>query len=170
MMIARFATLLCPLLLLTSITACQKTPTTQSSDAQGQSSAQSSAAEAQDTLTGCYTVNHTEPAQIKISKHGDNYSMQMRQYNDPSKDWDTPTPMQVLANDNPEIGKYFDIKAGESKFLEKVIARPDRVFVLAKITDSFASLNPQYDSPYLGYIYKASNTVYKVSCAGGKAV
>lgn len=123
-----------------------------------------------DPLVGCYTVSHSEPAQIKISKNGDRYAMQMHQFNDSKKDWDTPEPMQVLANDSGEIGKYFDINAGEGKFLQKVIARPDRVFVLAKVTDSFASLNPQYDSPYLGYIYKGSNTVYKVSCSGGKTV
>ena len=128
-----------------------------------------------DPLVGCYTVSHSEPAQIKISKHsdaqnGEGYTMQMHQFNDPNKGWDTPEPMQVLANDNSEISKYFDIKAGENKYLEKVIARPDRVFVLAKITDSFASLNPQFDSSYLGYIYKGSNTVYKVSCSSGKAV
>ncbi|MFW2176810.1 MULTISPECIES: hypothetical protein [unclassified Moraxella] len=125
-----------------------------------------------DNLVGCYTVSHSEPAQIKISKattNGDNnntdgYAMQMRQFNDPSKDWDKPEPMQVLANNNSDIQKYFDIKADENKYLEKVIARPDRMFVLAKVTEGFANLNPQFDSPYLGYIYKGSNTVYKVSC------
>ncbi len=132
-------------------------------------------ANSNDPLIGCYTVSHSEPAQIKISKTGDpqngeSYVMQMHQFNDPNKDWDTPEPMQVLPNDNSEITKYFDIKADENKYLEKVIARPDRVFVLAKITDSFASLNPQFDSPYLGYIYKGSNTVYKVSCSSGQAV
>lgn len=119
---------------------------------------------ANDVLVGCYTVSHSEPAQIKISKDGDNYAMQMRKFNQPDQDWDNPEPMQVLANNADEIKNYFGIKTGESKFLQKVIARPDRVFVLAKIDDSFASLNPQYDSPYLGYIYNGSNTIYKVEC------
>lgn len=121
-------------------------------------------ADSADVFVGCYTVSHSEPAQIKIIKNGDNYAMQMREFNDPTKNWDKPEAMQVIANDSPDIQTYFDIKAGEHKYLEKVIARPDRVFVLAKITDSFASLNPQFDSPYLGYIYKGSNTVYKVDC------
>lgn len=142
------------------ITGCQKTDNLTPSDSTASS----------DPLVGCYTVSHSEPAQIKITKSGDTYRMQMHQFNDPTKDWDKPESMQLLANDNGEIQKYFDIKAGENKFLEKVIARPDRVFVLAKVTDSFASINPQYDSPYLGYIYKGSNTVYKVSCSSGKVV
>lgn len=164
-LITRLTHVVCPMVLLSSLTACQKTPTSADS-----TQSLTAVTAQQDTLAGCYTVTHTEPAQIKISRHGDNYSMQMRQYNDPSKDWDTPTPMQVLSSDDAEIGKFFDINAGEHSYVEKVIARPDRVFVLAKITDSFASLNPQYDSPYLGYIYKGSNTIYKVSCSGGKEV
>lgn len=121
-----------------------------------------------DVFAGCYTVSHDEPAQIKInhqiSDEGDRYTMQMRAFNDPNQAWDTPTPMDVFANNSPEIQKYFDINADENQYLEKVIARPDRVLVLAKITDGFANLNPQFDSPYLGFIYKGSNTVYKVAC------
>ena len=78
--------------------------------------------------------------------------------------------MQVLTNDSAEIQKYFDIKADENAYLQKVIAREDRVFVLAKITDSFANMNPQFDSPYLGFIYKGSNTIYKVSCENTQAL
>lgn len=144
-----------------AVTACQQT---EQIATQTQAQAESDNDSNSDPLVGCYTVSKSEPAQIKISKSDEQYAMQMRQFNNPNKDWDTPEPMQVLANDSREIGKYFAINAGESKFLEKVIARPDRVFVLAKITDSFASLNPQFDSAYLGYIYKGSNTVYKVSC------
>lgn len=150
-----------------TLAACskQQNHTTASNDGQSKlSSALSQPADSNDVFVGCYTVSHSEPAQIKIIKHGDNYAMQMREFNDPTKNWDKPEAMQVIASDSPDIQKYFDIKAGENKYLEKVIARPDRVFVLAKITDSFANLNPQFDSPYLGYIYKGSNTVYKVDC------
>ena len=149
-----------------NLSACSKpqNPTSASNETTATQSADSN-----DVFVGCYTVSHSEPAQIKIIKNGDSksgesYAMQMREFNDPTKNWDKPETMQVIANDSPDIQKYFDIKAGENKYLEKVIARPDRVFVLAKITDSFASLNPQFDSPYLGYIYKGSNTVYKVDC------
>ena len=149
-----------------NLAACNKpqSPATTSSDGAKPSPALSQSAASDDVFVGCYTVSHTEPAQIKIIKNGDNYAMQMREFNDPSKNWDKPEAMQVIATDSPNIQKYFDIKADEHQYLEKVIARPDRVFVLAKITDSFASLNPQFDSPYLGYIYKGSNTVYKVAC------
>lgn len=142
-------------LLILPLSACQK---------MGQVTAEN------DPLVGCYTVSKSEPAQIKISQTDGQYAMQMRRFNQADQDWDNPEPMQVLANNSDEIKTYFGIKTGESKFLQKVIARPDRVFVLAKLDDSFASLNPQYDSPYLGYIYKGSNTVYKVSCSGGKTV
>ena len=148
-----------------NLLACSK-PQNPSS-ARDTSSTQSTASN--DVFVGCYTVSHSEPAQIKIIKNGDSksgesYAMQMREFNDPTKNWDKPEAMQVIATDSPDIQKYFDIKADEHQYLEKVIARSDRVFVLAKITDSFASLNPQFDSPYLGYIYKGSNTVYKVAC------
>lgn len=121
-----------------------------------------------DNLVGCYTVSPSEPAQIKINHektiNGEKYTMQMREFNDPTKNWDTPTPMQILSNNNPEIQQFFDIQADEHQFVEKVISREDKMFVLAKVTDSFARLNPQFDSPYLGFIYKDSNTIFKVSC------
>ncbi|ELA08928.1 hypothetical protein MOMA_00915 [Moraxella macacae 0408225] len=127
---------------------------------------------ADDVLAGCYTVGYHEPAQIKInhqrSDNHDSYTMQMRIFNNPNQAWDTPTPLELLANDSPEIQQYFDIKSGESQYLEKVIARPDRIFVLGKITDGFANLNPQFDSSYLGFIYKGSNTIYKVACEKNK--
>lgn len=150
----KFFLTICPMILF--LTACHPTKTQQLSD------------NMMDNLAGCYTVSHSEPAQIKINHektdNGDKYTMQMREFNDPAKNWDTPTPMQILPNNSPEIQQFFDIKAGEHQFVEKVIAREDKMFVLAKVTDSFARLNPQFDSPYLGFIYKGSNTIFKVSC------
>nr|WP_315043152.1 hypothetical protein [uncultured Moraxella sp.] len=151
-----------------ALSACQK-PNTQTAHNKANDSVASD-----DLLAGCYTVSHSEPAQIKINHEktaqGERYTMQMREFNDPNKNWDTPAPMQVLTNDSAEIQKYFDIKADENAYLQKVIAREDRVFVLAKITDSFANMNPQFDSPYLGFIYKGSNTIYKVSCENTQAL
>lgn len=145
------------------ITSCGKTEPSNTQSAQSQT-----ALDRNDPMVGCYTVSYSEPAQIKISlqptAQGEQYVMQMRQFNDTKQGWDNPEPMQVLESSDKSLPKYFDIKADEHQYLEKVIARPDRVFVLAKVTDSFASLNPQFDSPYLGYIYKGSNTIYKVSC------
>lgn len=126
--------------------------------------------QAQDVLVGCYTVSHDEPAQIKISRNGTGYQMQMRRFNDPTQDWDNPEPLEVLtpahADDSAELPRYFDIKADEQRYLQAVLARPDRVLVLAKVTDSFARLNPQFDSAYLAYIYRGSNTIYHVACEG----
>lgn len=117
-----------------------------------------------DILVGCYTVSRDEPAQIKISQTGQQYTMQMREFNDPTKAWDKGEPLEALANTDSELQKYFDIKTDEHQYVEKVIARADRVFVLAKISDSFMNINPQFDSPYLGFIYKGSNTIYKTPC------
>lgn len=144
-----------------TLTACNQPTKTTETTATAQTTSD-------DIFAGCYTVSPSEPAQIKINHEktaqGDKYSMQMREFNDPNKGWDTPTPMQVIANNSSEISQYFDIKADEHQFVEKVISREDKMFVLAKITDSFARLNPQFDSNYLGFIYKGSNTVFKVNC------
>lgn len=138
-----------------SLSACQK-PSPKSVQ---------SSNESQDSLVGCYTVSHDEPAQIKISKNGNEYVMQMREFNDPNKNWDNPAPMQTL--DKAEIQQYFNV---EVDYVENVIARPDRMFVLAHLYDSYVSLNPHLDSNYLGFIYKGSNTIYKVACETKKVV
>lgn len=114
---------------------------------------------AETTLIGCYTTSKTEPAQIKINQAGDGYTMQMREFNDPNQAWDTPEPMQILQKS--EVKNYFPV---EEKSVEAIIARPDHVFVLAKVTESLTSLDSRFDSPYLGFIYKGSNTIYKVDC------
>lgn len=108
-----------------NLAACNKpqSPATTSSDGAKPSPALSQPAASDDVFVGCYTVSHTEPAQIKIIKNGDNYAMQMREFNDPSKNWDKPEAMQVIATDSPDIQKYFDIKADEHQYLEKIIAR-----------------------------------------------
>ena len=70
-----------------NLAACNKPqpPATTSSDGAKPSPALSQPAASDDVFVGCYTVSHTEPAQIKIIKNGDNYAMQMREFNDPSK-------------------------------------------------------------------------------------
>lgn len=147
------------------LTACQQSNSPKNSPTPtSASSATNSTTANQEHLIGCYTVSRDEPAQIKISKQGSDYVMQMREFNNPNKVWDNPEPLEVIANDNPELRKYFDIKVDEHQFIEQSLARPDRVFVLAKISDSFANLNPQFDSAYLGFIYQGSNSIYQVAC------
>lgn len=141
------------------LTACQPSDkSTQALDRAGHHT------QALDALVGCYTVSHDEPAQIKISRNGTGYQMQMHRFNDPTQDWDNPEPLEVIAPNNAELLRYFDIKADEQRYLQAVLARPDRVLVLAKLTDNFARLNPQFDSAYLAFIYRGSNTIYQVTC------
>lgn len=148
-------------LLIFSLTACQPTNSPSNSPANVTTNTDVNKNE---HLIGCYTVSRDEPAQIKISKQGDQYVMQMREHNNPNKVWDNPEPLEIIANENPELRKYFDIKVDEQQVIEQSLARADRVFVLAKISDSFANINPQFDSPYLGFIYQGSNSIYQVSC------
>ncbi len=136
-----------------SLTACQKNPQTNAST--NTSSA---------TLVGCYTVTKTEPPQIKINLENGSYTMQMRQFNDPDKPWDSPEPLQALVQTDSK--KYFDVN---EKSVETALIRPDKVFAIAKVQDSLMSLDSRFDSSYLGFIAKSenikgSNTIYKVDC------
>ena len=89
----------------------------------------------------------------------------MREFNDPSKNWDKPEAIQVIATDSPDIQKYFDIKADEHQYLEKSHRLvPTACLCSPKSPIVLQALNPQFDSPYLGYIYKVVILVYKVAC------
>lgn len=142
-----------------TLTACQK-PEPKTANNQATTSTKSN-----NSLVGCYTIMKSEPAQIKINVDNGSYTMQMREFNDPDKQWDKPEPLQELAT--TEYKSYFDI---DEKSVEKALIRPDKVFAVAKIQDSLTNLDSRFDSSYLGYIAKAenmkggSNTIYKVEC------
>lgn len=138
-----------PLLLALTLTACQKNPDTKTTSPNANSAG----------LVGCYTTMKTEPAQIKINEQNGRYTMQMREFNDPDKPWDKPEPLQTLAQ--KDIKVYFDV---DEKSVENAVIRPDKVFALAKVQDSLMNLDSRFDSNYLGFIYKGSNTIYKVEC------
>lgn len=151
-----------PIILISlTLTACQKPD----SKTNSQANSPTPSANTSNTLVGCYTTMKSEPAQIKINVDNSNYTMQMREFNDPDKQWDTPEPLQTLAK--PEVKSYFDI---DEKSVETALIRPDKVFAIAKIQDSLTNLDARFDSQYLGYIAKAetmkggSNTIYKVEC------
>ena len=108
---------------------------------------------------GCYTVSHDEPAQIKVSEQNGAWVMQMKEPKSSGRVWDAPEALELV--NNSEISKFFNIDADN---VDAVIARPDRVLVLAHVKPVYANIDPLLDSEYLSYIYKGSNTIYRVEC------
>lgn len=131
---------------------------------------QKSANDARDTVTsdtnadlsifsGCYTVSHDEPAQIKVSQQGDDWIMQMKEPKRANRVWDEPEKLEPLPIS--EVRDYFSIDPNN---VDAVLARPDKVLVLAHVKSVYANIDPLLDSEYLSYIYKGANTIYKVEC------
>lgn len=110
-------------------------------------------------FVGCYTISHDDPAQIKISTHAGKLVMQMKEPANANRVWDNPEPLEILTK--KDVANYFAIDA---KKLDAIIARPDKLMVLAKVQTSHANLDPLLDSEYLAYIYRGANTIYKVVC------
>ena len=110
-------------------------------------------------FAGCYTVSHDEPAQIKISEQAGAWVMQMKEPVSANRVWDTPEPLEVL--DKAQVSKFFSIDADN---VDAMIARPDRMMVLAHVKPVYATMDPLLDSEYLSYIYKGANTIYQVEC------
>ena len=108
---------------------------------------------------GCYTVSNDEPAQIKVSEQQGTWVMQMKEPASAKRVWDTPEPLEIVKNS--EIPKFFSIDPNN---VDAVIARPDRVLVLAHVKPVYANIDPLLDSEYLSYIYKGANTIYRVEC------
>ena len=108
---------------------------------------------------GCYTVSHDEPAQIRVSEQEGAWVMQMKEPKSSGRVWDTPEPLEIV--DSNEISKFFSIDPNN---VDAVIARPDRVLVLAHVKPVYANIDPLLDSEYLSYIYKGANTIYRVEC------
>lgn len=115
--------------------------------------------ESLDVFAGCYTVSYGEPAQIKVSKQADGWVMQMKEPARNKRIWDEPELLEEI--DKRQIGKYFSI---DKQHVTAMIGRPDRVMVLAHVTDAYANIDPLLDSQYLVFIYQGANTIYKVPC------
>ena len=108
---------------------------------------------------GCYTVSFDEPAQIKVSQQQGKWVMQMKEPASSGRVWDAAEPLELVSNS--EIPKFFSIDPNN---VDAVIARPDRVLVLAHVKPVYANIDPLLDSEYLSYIYKGANTIYRVKC------
>ncbi len=110
-------------------------------------------------FAGCYTVSSDEPAQIKVSEENGAWVMQMKEPASSGRVWDTAEPLEVI--DNAQIPKFFSIDPDN---VDAVIARPDRVLVMAHVKPVYANIDPLLDSEYLAYIYRGANTIYRVEC------
>lgn len=111
------------------------------------------------SFTGCYTVSKDNPAQIKVSKDGFEWTMQMKEPNTSHTVWDPAEPLEVISRD--EIPKFFSI---DPDHIDAIISRPDRVFVLAHIKPEYANIDPLLDGEYISYLYDGANVIYKVDC------
>lgn len=117
------------------------------------------AAAALSVFAGCYTVSHDEPAQIKISEQNGTWVMQMKEAAQAQRVWDEPEALEQV--EVSQIPQYFSIDPDN---VDAVLARPDRVLVMAHVKPVYANIDPLLDSEYLAYIYKGANTIYKVEC------
>lgn len=130
-----------------------------SSTAIDNSTADNAAAADVSVFEGCYTVSMTEPAQIKVSQQAGAWVMQMKEPANANRIWDDPEALEVL--DKSTLPEFFSIDPDN---VDAVIARPDRVLVMAHVKPVYANIDPLLDSEYLSYIYKGANTIYRVDC------
>ena len=102
-------------------------------------------------FSGCYTVSHDEPAQIKVSQQQQGLVMQMKEPKSANRVWDDPEPLEVMPMD--KVSKYFSV---DPKNVEGIIGRPDRVLVMAQVKQAYVNIDPTLDSQYLGYILQGA--------------
>lgn len=113
-------------------------------------------------LAGCYAITPQGMERIKIEQYTISNKVQWgMQMGGVGMPWDDPEPLEIISAKQAE--PYFK-KFVEANELQGVLARPDRLLVLAKVSPSLKEINPQLDSEFLVYIYKDSNTIYSVSC------
>ena len=140
------------------LTACDSNSSAQPSG-DSEQSAESILQQHSELFSGCYTVSHDEPAQIKVSLQEQGLVMQMKEPKSAKRVWDNPEPLEVLPLDR--VPNYFSI---DKKNVTALIGRPDQLFVLAHVKEAYANIDPLLDSQYLGYILQGANTIYKVDC------
>ncbi|OOR87564.1 hypothetical protein LP123_08185 [Moraxella bovis] len=139
------------------LTACNQTaPTDNAPTAKADGQAEA--------FVGCYSVEKNSPAQIKVSEQAGGFFMQMKEPDGAKTLWDNPEPLDEISVD--EAWDYFGVNALslDKSDVERVLARPDEMMVLAKIKDASQNINPLLDSPYVVYIFKGANTIYQVPC------
>lgn len=90
--------------------------------------------------------------------------MQMKEPDGAKTLWDNPEPLDEISVD--KAWDYFGVNALslDKSDVERVLARPDEMMVLAKVKDASQNINPLLDSAYVVYIFKGANTIYQVPC------
>ncbi|STZ55505.1 Uncharacterised protein [Moraxella lacunata] len=138
------------------LTACNQTTPTDNAPVKADGQA--------GVFVGCYSVEKNSPAQIKVSEQAGGFVMQMKEPDGAKTLWDSPEPLDEISVD--EAWDYFGVNALslDKSDVERVLARPDEMMVLAKIKDASQNINPLLDSPYVVYIFKGANTIYQVPC------
>lgn len=118
----------------------------------------------QGDFVGCYTIDKAKPSQIKINLDDNQYTMQMKEPIGAKTVWDKPEPLDVMTVDT--AWQFFGVNHLDlnKSDVEAVIARPDNMMVLAQVKTASHNTNPHLDSPYVVYIFRGANTIYKVAC------
>lgn len=113
---------------------------------------------------GCYTIDKTALAQIKISQQDGRFVMQMKEPSTASTTWDAPEILDEISVD--KAWEYFGVNALslDKSDIEHVLSRQDGLMVLAKVKSASHHINPLLDSPYVVYIFRGANTIYQVAC------
>lgn len=154
-----FAALLLPIVLATSVSMLGCSDNKSPKEPQNETATVSTKTAELSVFSGCYTVSHDEPAQIKISEQNGAWVMQMKEPKSANRVWDTPEPLEAL--DKKTLKTYFSI---DESNVDAAIARPDKQLVMAHVLPAYARMDPLLDSEYLAFIYKGANTIYKVDC------
>lgn len=113
-------------------------------------------------FVGCYAVKKDIPAQIKIAKTNNQYTMQMKENSD--KVWDDAEPLTAVGVADG-FGNFnanaLNVKEDD---VAQILVRPDGVMALAQLKPAVANINPHLDSDVIMSLFGAVNTVYKVAC------
>lgn len=125
---------------------------------------QTTSAQQNGEFAGCYTIDKAKPAQIKINQDGDKYTMQMKEPVGAKTIWDNPEPLELMTIN--DAWQFFGVNMLDldKSDLHAVIARPDKMMVLAQVKQVSQNTNPRLDSPYVVYIFRGANTIYQVAC------
>lgn len=138
------------------LSACQ--------DTAKQDTAKTAMPQADSSFVGCYTIDKAKPAQIKINLDNGKYTMQMKEPVGAKAVWDNPEPLnEITVNDAWQFFGVNMLDLNKSD-LQAVIARPDKMMVLAQIKSASQNINPRLDSSYVVYIFRGANTIYQVEC------
>ncbi len=110
-------------------------------------------------FVGCYTIDDDRTAQIRISKVGYEWMMQMKEPPTANYVWDAAETLEII-NKN-QASKLLSIDPSN---INASIARPDRMLVLAHIEPVYVNIDPYLNSEYIALIDRSIYEIYQVEC------